>query len=70
MIASAYPKGTGWAWEVVGVQGQVVATGQASTPEQARRMSTRAWLHATVCGVVDLADVPAGHVRFGGTWGH
>jgi hypothetical protein len=69
MIASAYPHGAGWAWEVLGTAGQIVATGHASTPEQARRMSTRAWLQATSGRRIDLADMRAGQVCFGGAWG-
>jgi len=69
MIASAYPQGTGWAWEVLGTAGHVVATGHAPTAEQARRSSTRAWLTASSERVVDLAQLSAGQVRFGGVWG-
>jgi hypothetical protein len=69
MIASAYPNGAGWAWEVLGTAGQIVAAGQAHSPEQARRMSTRAWLQAGGEAVVDLADLAVGQVGFGGAWG-
>jgi hypothetical protein len=69
VIASAFPRAEGWGWEVLTVGGELVATGHATTPEQARRLSTRAWLDACGGERLDLGDLSAGQVHFGGIWG-
>ncbi|HET9656103.1 MAG TPA: hypothetical protein VFP72_12160 [Kineosporiaceae bacterium] len=69
MIASSFPQGAGWAWELLGADGRVLAAGQAATSAQARRHSTRAWLAAGGEQRCDLGGTPAGDVTFGGVWG-
>jgi hypothetical protein len=67
MIATCFPAGTQWAWEVLAVDGSVVASGRAPTASRGRRASTRAWLAAQEDrpGGIDLAAT--GEVHFGGT---
>ncbi len=69
MIASAFPQGAGWAWEVLGPNGEVLANGHAPTAGQARRVSTRAWLEVSGGPGADLAAHRSGTVGFGGAWG-
>jgi hypothetical protein len=67
MIATCFPARTQWAWEILSIDGRVLASGSARTESQGRRASTAAWLDAQVDwpGVIDLAL--ARDVHFGGS---
>lgn len=69
MIASSFPQGTSWGWEVLSCDGTVVASGVAATAEQARWASFLAWTGATAVGSHDLSRFHSGENHFGGRWG-
>ena len=67
MIATCFPAGTQWAWEVLAIDGSVLASGRASTKAQGRRACIRAWRSAQETWVGDIDLAVAGPVHFGGS---
>ena len=65
MIGTCFPTGSGWAWEVLAIDGTIVASGHATTAANSSRASRRAWMDARQ-GRPDVDLARPGAVHFGG----
>lgn len=65
MIATCFPRNDAWGWEVLAVDGSVVAAGDSRTPLEARRAGVDVYVRERLAGrATDLGT--ARTVRFGG----